>query len=88
MIKRLAICVLFLAAIPVFAQNKKPTTLREVLLAELKSTHGEAEWFVPANTAVKGLTAEQANWTDGKEITRWANWRITWCSGIAGTCKS
>ena len=66
MMKRLAIGVLLLLAAPVFAQNKKPTTLREVLLAELKSTHGEAEWFVPANTAVKGLTAEQANWTDGK----------------------
>ena len=66
MMKRLAICGLLLLAVPVFAQNKKPATLREVLLAELKSTHGEAEWFVPANTAVKGLTAEQANWTDGK----------------------
>jgi hypothetical protein len=36
------------------------------LLAELRSTHTSAEWFVPADTAVKGLTAEQANWTDGK----------------------
>jgi uncharacterized damage-inducible protein DinB len=51
---------------PVSAQDKKPTTLREVLLAELKSTHGAEEWFVPANIAVKGLTAEQASWTDGK----------------------
>jgi uncharacterized damage-inducible protein DinB len=51
---------------PVQAQDKKPTALREVLLAELCSTHTIAEWFVPANTAVKGLTAEQANWTDGK----------------------
>jgi len=66
MIKRLPFFALLLLAVPVFAQDKKPTTLREVLLAELKSTHGVAEWFVPANTAVKGLTAEQANWTDGK----------------------
>jgi DinB superfamily len=51
---------------PLQAQDKKPATLREVLLAELRSTHTTAEWFVPANTAVKGLTAEQANWTDGK----------------------
>ena len=59
---------LLLLAIPAFAQNKppRPTSLREVLLAELRSTHTEAEWFVPVNTAVKGLTAEQANWTDGK----------------------
>src|ERR1700688_2877834 len=51
---------------PLQAQDKKPTTLREVLLAELRSTHTKAEWFVPASVAVKGLTAEQANWTDGK----------------------
>jgi uncharacterized damage-inducible protein DinB len=59
---------LLLLAIPALAQNKppKPTSLREVLLAELRSTHTEPEWFVPVNTAVKGLTAEQANWTDGK----------------------
>ena len=61
-----AILVLFLCAVPVFAQNKKPTNLRDVLLAELKSTHNSEEWFVPANIAVKGLTAEQAKWTDGK----------------------
>lgn len=66
MIERLSIFALLLLVVPVFAQDKKPTTLREVLLAELKSTHGAEEWFVPANIAVKGLTAEQANWTDGK----------------------
>jgi hypothetical protein len=66
MIKRVRMFLLLLLAIPVHAQDKKPTTLREVLLAELKSTHTNAEWFVPASTAVKGLTAEQANWTDGK----------------------
>ena len=48
------------------SQNKKPTTLREVLLSELRSTHTSEEWFVPANIAVKGMTAEQASWTDGK----------------------
>lgn len=66
MTKRLAIFVLFLVALPVHAQQKNPTTLREVLLSELKSTHTSEEWFVPANIAVKGLTAEQASWTDGK----------------------
>lgn len=66
MIKRIPFFLLLLAVIPVSAQDKKPTTLREVLLAELKSTHGAEEWFVPANIAVKGLTAEQASWTDGK----------------------
>ncbi|HEX4544300.1 MAG TPA: DinB family protein [Candidatus Acidoferrum sp.] len=66
MIKRPSIFLLLLLAIPVAAQDKKPTTLREVLLAELRSTHDNEDWFVPANIAVKGLTAEQASWTDGK----------------------
>lgn len=66
MIKRVPFLLLLLLAIPVSAQDKKPTTLKEVLLAELKSTHGAEDWFVPANIAVKGLTAEQASWTDGK----------------------
>jgi len=66
MIKRVPFFLLLLLAIPVSAQGKKPTTLKEVLLAELKSTHGAEEWFVPANIALKGLTAEQASWTDGK----------------------
>jgi uncharacterized damage-inducible protein DinB len=39
-----------------------PATLRSVLLSELHSTHDQAEWFTPANTAVAGLTAEQAKW--------------------------
>jgi hypothetical protein len=74
MIKRMPIFLRLLVAAsvlapiqpPVQAQDKKPATLREVLLAELRSTHTNAGWFVPANTAVKGLTAEQANWTGGK----------------------
>ena len=39
-----------------------PATLRSVLLSELHSTHDKAEWFTPMNTAVAGLTAEQAKW--------------------------
>jgi len=37
-------------------------TLRSLLLHELRTTHNKAEWFVPINTAVEDLTAEQANW--------------------------
>lgn len=52
---------------PVFAQaHKTPPTLKSILLEQLRSTHNKAEWFVPANTAVAGLTAAQASWTDGK----------------------
>jgi uncharacterized damage-inducible protein DinB len=64
--KIVPILLLLVLVIPVHAQDKKPTTLREVLLAELRSTHDNEDWFVPANIAVKGLTAEQASWTDGK----------------------
>ena len=39
-----------------------PPTLRSVLLSQLRSTHNKAEWFVPVNAAVAGLTAEQAKW--------------------------
>lgn len=65
--KRAPIFLLLLLGVSLYAQdNKKPTTLREILLAELRSTHNNAEWFVPANTAVKGLTPEQATWRDSK----------------------
>src|SRR6478752_454523 len=54
-------------ALPAYSQDQKPNpTLKSILLEQLRSTHNKAEWFVPANTAVEGLTAEQANWTDGK----------------------
>ena len=39
-----------------------PATLKTILLAQLRSTHNSAEWFVPINTAVAGLTPEQARW--------------------------
>jgi len=62
--------LLFLAlalTLPAYSQDQKPApTLKSVLLEQLRSTHNKAEWFVPANTAVEGLTAEQASWTDGK----------------------
>jgi uncharacterized damage-inducible protein DinB len=67
MVKRFWMLVMLLVmAGAVQAQDKKPTTLRELLLAELRTTHNNEDWFVPANIAVKGLTAEQASWTDGK----------------------
>jgi uncharacterized damage-inducible protein DinB len=47
-------------------EKKEPPTLKSILLEQLRSTHNKAEWFVPVNTAVEGLTAEQAAWTDGK----------------------
>ena len=69
MTRIIAVIVLLLAFLA-FAQDQKPeqkpATLRSILLDQLKATHNEKDWFVPANVAVEGLTAEQANWTDGK----------------------
>jgi hypothetical protein len=60
------LCVLLFLAVPTFLVSgqtqQQPATLRSLLLHELRTTHNKAEWFVPINTAVEGLTAEQANW--------------------------
>jgi len=40
-------------------------TIKSVLLRQLKTTHADKNWFVPANIAVEGLTAKQAMWKDG-----------------------
>jgi len=59
--------LLLLLALPLClsAQTAKqpPTTLRGVLLEQLHDTHDVEGWFVPANIAVAGLTADQAKWT-------------------------
>ncbi|MGA9584649.1 MAG: hypothetical protein WBQ95_04930, partial [Terracidiphilus sp.] len=54
---------LLLLAVPLFAQTndkKPPTTLRGVLLEQLRTTHVQEDWFVPVTIAVEGLTPEQA----------------------------
>jgi hypothetical protein len=43
-------------------KQQQPATLRSLLLQELHATHNQANWFVPINVAVDGLTAEQASW--------------------------
>jgi len=66
--KRVSLWVL-LIAVPaaLIAQNSKPpNTLRGVLLEELRTTHDQEDWFVPASVAVSGLTAQQASWSPGK----------------------
>lgn len=67
--RHIALLIFVAACVPLLAQDQKSQekpTLKSILLEQLRSTHNKAEWFVPANTAVAGLTAEQANWTDGK----------------------
>lgn len=50
------------AQTPAAKASQPPPTLRSILLSQLRSTHNKAEWFVPVNTAVAGLTADQAKW--------------------------
>ncbi|HEY7351172.1 MAG TPA: DinB family protein [Terriglobales bacterium] len=73
------LCIIFCGSS--FAADQKPApTLKNILLEQLHSTHDKAEWFVPANTAVEGLTAEQATWTDGKNhsVGQLVNHLIFW----------
>ena len=60
------VCLPFFAYSQDQKQDQKPATLRSILLEQLKTTHNNKDWFVPANVAVQGLTPEQANWIDGK----------------------
>ncbi len=65
--KRFIPVLLLVVSLGAVAQNKKaPTDLRGVLLEQLRTTHTDADWFVPAKTAIEGLTAEQARWSPGK----------------------
>jgi hypothetical protein len=34
-------------------------------VAQLKPTHNQQDWFVPATNSVAGLTAKQAAWKEG-----------------------
>lgn len=77
---------LMIAVLPfaAWAQDAKaPRTLKGVLLEQLRTTHNQKDWFVDANTAVAGLTAEQASWQDGKgnhSVGQLANHLVFWNS--------
>lgn len=67
--KRLALLLLLSVSYAAAAQSdakKPPTTLRGVLLEQLRTSHDQEDWYVPLNVAVEGLTAEQAMWSPGK----------------------
>ncbi|MGA8108302.1 MAG: DinB family protein [Acidobacteriaceae bacterium] len=67
--RKVGFCLAPLLAISLsaMAQTPKqpPTTLRGILLEQLKTTHDQEDWFVPAKVAVAGLTADQAKWNPG-----------------------
>jgi len=60
--KALFACLLCLTISCAFGQDKG---LKDLLSEQLKNTHNQKKWFVPANVAVQGISAEQAMWTDG-----------------------
>jgi uncharacterized damage-inducible protein DinB len=80
--KNLVILLLIATPLSFLGQDKKPpTTLKGVLLEQLRTTHNQKDWFVPANIAVAGLTAEQAKWTDGSgnhSVGQLANHLVFW----------
>ena len=62
--KKSVFLVLMLAAKLCSGQQPAAPTLKSVLVQQLKNTHNQKEWYVPVNTAVEGLSAEQASWKD------------------------
>ena len=80
--KRALTFLLLCFSVVAYAEDQKPApTLKSILLEQLRTTHSDKDWFVPANIAVAGLTAEQASWTDGKgnhSVGQLANHLIFW----------
>jgi len=37
---------------------------KKILLEQMRACHNQTSWFITANTAISGLTAEQASWHD------------------------
>ena len=48
----------------ILAQSDSIPSLKKILLEQLRTTHNEKDWFVPASLAIDGLTPKQANWKD------------------------
>ncbi|PWU05044.1 MAG: DinB family protein [Bacteroidetes bacterium] len=78
--KKILFSLLMMPALYSNAQTGSAPTLRSLLLEQLKTTHNKKDWFVPVNTAIEGLTVDQANWTDGKNhsIGMLANHLLFW----------
>lgn len=58
---------LFIISFTTQAQTQSTPTLKSILLEQLKTTHTVKDWFVPVDTAIAGLSPEQANWKDSSE---------------------
>jgi uncharacterized damage-inducible protein DinB len=81
-VKPILVLLLLSLSLHAYAQDKNaPPTLKSILLEQLRTTHNQKDWFVPVNTAVEGLTPEQASWQDGKgnhSIGQLANHLLFW----------
>lgn len=83
-VTRVLLLILLSLSLSSLAQDQKtgPTTLKGVLLEQLRTTHNQKDWFVSAKEAVDGLTPQQASWTDGKSgnhsVGQLANHLIFW----------
>jgi len=55
--------------------------IKEILLEQMQACHNQTSWFVTVNTAISGLTAEQASWksvNDNNSIWQIVNHLIFW----------
>src|SRR5215469_13236512 len=57
-----SVLVLVFSSLGLAQDKQPPATLRSTLMHELNTTHNKADWFVPIDVAVDGLTAQQASW--------------------------
>lgn len=62
--KYLVLFNLVMLYLPGGAQHDSLPSLKKILLEQLRTTHTEKDWFVPASLAIEGLTPAQANWKD------------------------
>lgn len=65
--KQLLLAILLCNTIVANCQTDATPTLKSIILEQLKTTHTVKDWFVPVDTAIAGLTPEQANWKDSSE---------------------
>lgn len=72
------------------AQKDTAVSLKTILLEQLRTTHNVQDWFVPADSAIAGLTAAQAMWKDSTEnhsIAQLTNHLIFWNAQILAKFK-
>jgi uncharacterized damage-inducible protein DinB len=63
--KNIIFALFTLSVLSSYGQGNTKPSLRSVLLEQLKTTHNQQDWFVPATKALEGLTPEQAMWKQG-----------------------